>query len=40
MTKNGSKAATVVGVITFVVSVLLIGFSVLALVLMNVRVER
>jgi hypothetical protein len=40
MTKNGNKAAMVVSVITFVVSVLLIGFTVLALVLANVRMER
>jgi hypothetical protein len=40
MTKSGSKAAMVVSVITFVASVLVIGFAVLALVLANVRLER
>jgi len=40
MTKNGSKSAMVVGVLTFVASVLLIGFAILALILMNVRLER
>jgi hypothetical protein len=40
MVKSGSKAAMAVGVITFVVSVCLIGFTVLCLILMNVRLER
>ena len=40
MVRGGNKAAMLISVITFIASVVLIGFTVLWLLLLNVRLER
>ncbi|HLZ88679.1 MAG TPA: hypothetical protein VKQ52_15595 [Puia sp.] len=40
MVRSGSKAALGVSIVTFCISALVIGFTVLVLILSNVRLER